>query len=94
MPIQLTPKTAIATIRLYMSVVTDTMEPRPSPRPTSPGSTRMVEDQIDACHKQIRSLLTKTFSDGEPLAECMVHIHDDGTANWCQHYVPFKTADD
>jgi hypothetical protein len=54
----------------------------------------MDEDQIDACHKQIRSLLTMTFSDSEPLAECMVHIHDDGTATWRWHHVPFETADD
>ncbi|WP_406447204.1 hypothetical protein OG782_00505 [Streptomyces sp. NBC_00876] len=30
----------------------------------------------------IRSALTLTFPGGGPVAEFMLHIHDDGTADW------------
>ncbi|MFF9156175.1 hypothetical protein ACF1AB_28550 [Streptomyces sp. NPDC014846] len=39
----------------------------------------------EACHTQIRSALTMTFPDGSPVAEFMLHIHDDGTAGWRRH---------
>ena len=47
------------------------------------------DDQIDACYKQIRSHLTMTYPDGDPVPEFMLHIHDDGTASWRWHYEPF-----
>lgn len=48
------------------------------------------EEQIEACYEQIRSSLTMTYPDGEPVPEFMLHIHDDGTAGWRWHYEPFE----
>lgn len=43
----------------------------------------------DACYTRIRGALTKTFPDGSPVAEFMLHIHDDGTAGWRWRDEPF-----
>ncbi|MFD7613090.1 hypothetical protein [Streptomyces sp. NPDC059828] len=53
-----------------------------------------VEDweRADACSTRIRSALTMTFPDGSPVAEFMLHIHDDGTAGWRWHGEPFDAA--
>ncbi|ADD43266.1 hypothetical protein [Stackebrandtia nassauensis] len=39
-------------------------------------------EQADACYAQVRGALTMTFPDDGPVAEFMLHIHDDGTAGW------------
>lgn len=49
-------------------------------------------EQADACYTQIRSALTMTFPDGNPVAEFMLHFHDDGTAGWRWHDEPFDTV--
>ncbi|MDO0938960.1 hypothetical protein QQY66_47310 [Streptomyces sp. DG2A-72] len=41
---------------------------------------------------QIRSALTMTFPDGSPVAEFMLHIHDDGTAGGRWHDEPFDAV--
>ncbi|MET9463982.1 hypothetical protein ABZY44_03990 [Streptomyces sp. NPDC006544] len=46
-------------------------------------------EQIDECYFRIRSALTLTFPDGNPVAEFMLNIHDDGTAGWRWHDEPF-----
>ncbi|NGN67667.1 hypothetical protein G5C51_27670 [Streptomyces sp. A7024] len=50
-------------------------------------------ERIDACYLRIRSVLTMTFPDESPVAEFMLHIHDDGTAGWRWHDKPFDTMD-
>lgn len=50
-------------------------------------------DHADACYERIRSTLTMTFPDGTPVAEFMLRIHGDGTADWRWHDEPFETAD-
>ena len=49
-------------------------------------------ERADACYTQIRSALTMTFPDGGPVAEFMLHIHDDGTAGWRWHDEPFDAV--
>ncbi|WP_405891447.1 hypothetical protein OG427_39230 [Streptomyces sp. NBC_00133] len=49
-------------------------------------------ERADACYVQIRSALTLTFPDGGPVAEFMLHIHDDGTAGWRWHDEPFDAV--
>jgi hypothetical protein len=49
-------------------------------------------ERVDACYAQIRSALTMTFPDGSPVAEFWLHIHNDGTAGWRWHDVPFDDA--
>jgi hypothetical protein len=49
-------------------------------------------ERADACYTQIRSALTLTFPDGGPVAEFMLHIHDDDTAGWRWHDEPFDTV--
>ncbi|WP_212747212.1 hypothetical protein [Streptomyces montanus] len=65
-------------------------------RPLFAEHERAVDDeeweQADACYTQIRSELTMTFPDGSPVAEFMLHIHDDGTAGWRWHDEPFDTV--
>ena len=51
------------------------------------------EDQIEACYELIRSRLTMTYPNGEPVPEFMLHIHDDGTASWRWHYEPFEAEE-
>ncbi|MDB1086227.1 hypothetical protein PJ985_01385 [Streptomyces sp. ACA25] len=46
-------------------------------------------DRADTCCTRIRSALTMTFPDGSPVAEFMLHIHQDGTAGWRWHDEPF-----
>ena len=48
--------------------------------------------RADTCYSQICSALTMTFPDGGPVAEFMLHIHDDGTAGWRWHDEPFDTV--
>ncbi|MFF9074837.1 hypothetical protein ACF1BP_24995 [Streptomyces sp. NPDC014735] len=50
-------------------------------------------EQADACYTRIRHALTMTFPDGSPVAEFMLHIHDDGTAGWRWHDKPFDAVD-
>ncbi|MET8747901.1 hypothetical protein [Streptomyces sp. NPDC004728] len=50
-------------------------------------------ERADACHTQIRSALTLTFPDGSPVAEFMLHIHNDGTTGWRWHDEPFDAVD-
>ncbi|MEU3654835.1 hypothetical protein AB0E67_18860 [Streptomyces sp. NPDC032161] len=50
-------------------------------------------EQADACYARIRRALTMTFPDGSPVAEFMLHIHDDGTAGWRWHDKPFDAVD-
>ncbi|MFI0225646.1 hypothetical protein [Streptomyces lydicus] len=50
-------------------------------------------ERADACYTQIRSALTLTFPDGSPVAEFMLHIHDNGTASWRWHDEPFDAVD-
>ncbi|NUP51833.1 MAG: hypothetical protein HOW97_31615, partial [Catenulispora sp.] len=40
-------------------------------------------------YEQIRSALTMTFPDGSPVAEFMLNVHDDGTADWRWTDEPF-----
>lgn len=49
-------------------------------------------EQADACSTQISSALTLTFPDGSPVAEFMLRIHDDGTADWRWHDEPFDAV--
>ncbi|MFD0273418.1 hypothetical protein ACFVHB_05795 [Kitasatospora sp. NPDC127111] len=67
-------------------------------RPLFAAQERAVEEEdwegADACYTQIRRALTMTFPDGSPVAEFMLHIHDDGTAGWRWHDEPFDTADE
>ncbi|MFC9618733.1 hypothetical protein ACFTXM_01585 [Streptomyces sp. NPDC056930] len=49
-------------------------------------------ERADACYTQIRSALTMTFPDGSPVAEFMLHIHDDHTAGWRWHDEPFDAV--
>lgn len=49
-------------------------------------------EQIDECYFRIRSALTLTFPDGNPVVEFMLHIHDDGTAGWRWHDEPFDAV--
>ncbi|RNG36022.1 hypothetical protein [Streptomyces botrytidirepellens] len=49
-------------------------------------------ERADACYTQIRGALTMTFPDGSPVAEFMLHIHDDGTAGWRWHHEPFDAV--
>ncbi|MET7356789.1 hypothetical protein ABZT42_55950, partial [Streptomyces mirabilis] len=49
-------------------------------------------EQADACYTQIRTALTMTFPDGRPVAEFMLHIHDDGTTGWRWHDEPFDAV--
>ncbi|WP_181786218.1 hypothetical protein [Streptomyces phytophilus] len=49
-------------------------------------------ERADACYIQIRSALTLTFPDGAPVAEFMLHIHDDGTAGWRWHDEPLDAV--
>ncbi|MFD7019147.1 hypothetical protein [Streptomyces sp. NPDC059928] len=62
-------------------------------RPLFSEQERAVDEEAweraDACYTQIRSALTMTFPDGSPVAEFMLHIHDDGTASWRWHDEPF-----
>ncbi|WP_393060174.1 hypothetical protein [Streptomyces sp. LN549] len=46
-------------------------------------------ERLDGCYEEIRRALTMTFPDGSPVAEFMLHIHDDGTAGWRWHDEPF-----
>ncbi len=46
-------------------------------------------ERADTCYARIRSALTMTFPDGTPVAEFMLHIHDDATAGWRWHDKPF-----
>ncbi|WP_405442150.1 hypothetical protein OG373_33205 [Streptomyces avidinii] len=50
-------------------------------------------ERADTCCTRIRSALTLTFPDGGPVAEFMLHIHEDGTAGWRWHDEPFDTVD-
>ncbi|MFB7779594.1 hypothetical protein [Streptomyces bauhiniae] len=50
------------------------------------------QERADACYVQIRNALTMTFPDGSPVAEFMLHIHDDGTAGWRWHDEPFDVV--
>ncbi|MCN9243744.1 hypothetical protein NGF19_23660 [Streptomyces sp. RY43-2] len=65
-------------------------------RPLFAEQERAVDDedweQADACYTQIRSALTMTFPDGSPVAEFMLHIHDDGTAGWRWRDEPFDAV--
>ncbi|MBY8881589.1 hypothetical protein [Actinacidiphila acidipaludis] len=45
-------------------------------------------ERTEASYIQIRSALTLTLPDGGPVAEFMLHIHDDGTAGWRWHDEP------
>ncbi|MFE0458905.1 hypothetical protein ACFW1A_06540 [Kitasatospora sp. NPDC058965] len=47
-------------------------------------------ERVDACYLRIRSALTMTFPDGEPVVEFMLNIHGDGTAGWRWHDEPFE----
>ena len=47
-------------------------------------------ERAEACYTQIRDALTLTFPDGSPVAEFMLHIHEDGTAGWRWHDEPFQ----
>ncbi|MEV7416622.1 hypothetical protein [Streptomyces sp. NPDC089919] len=76
-------------------------EVRPLPgfeelRPLFAEQERAVADedwvQADACYTRIRSALSMTFPDGSPVAEFMLHIHEDGTAGWRWHDEPFEAA--
>ncbi|MFI1049709.1 hypothetical protein ACH4U3_28690 [Streptomyces griseoruber] len=49
-------------------------------------------DRADACYTQIRTALTLTFPGGGPVAEFMLHIHDDGTAGRRWHDEPFDAV--
>ncbi|MGX8903915.1 hypothetical protein ACR820_01310 [Streptomyces netropsis] len=49
-------------------------------------------ERADACYTHIRSALTMTFPEGGPVAEFMLHIHDDGTAAWRWHDEPFDVV--
>ncbi|MFD3409561.1 hypothetical protein [Streptomyces cyaneofuscatus] len=49
-------------------------------------------ERIDECYFRIRGALTLTFPDGIPVAEFMLHIHDDGTAGWRWHDEPFDAV--
>ncbi|MEV6775255.1 hypothetical protein [Streptomyces syringium] len=49
-------------------------------------------ERADACYTHIRSALTMRFADGGPVAEFMLHIHDDGTAAWRWHDEPFDVV--
>ncbi|MFD7576273.1 hypothetical protein ACFV6U_38100, partial [Streptomyces sp. NPDC059810] len=57
----------------------------------APASDEEDWEQIDECYFRIRSALTLTFPDGTPVAEFMLHIHDDGTAGWRWHDSPSCT---
>ncbi|MGW2089910.1 hypothetical protein [Streptomyces sp. NPDC001880] len=65
-------------------------------RPLFAEQERAVDEEdwerADACCARIRQALTMTFPDGSPVAEFMLHIHDDGTAGWRWHNEPFDTA--
>lgn len=58
---------------------------------------RAVDEQdwerADACYTRIRSALTMTFPGGSPVVEFLLHIHDDGTADWRWHDEPFDAID-
>ncbi|MER6029843.1 hypothetical protein [Streptomyces sp. NPDC001851] len=49
-------------------------------------------ERVDACYTQIRSALTLTLPGGGPVAEFMLHVHDDGTASWRWHDEPFDSV--
>ncbi|MFE3635021.1 hypothetical protein [Streptomyces sp. NPDC059168] len=49
-------------------------------------------ERADASCIQIREVLTLTFPDGGPVAEFMLHIHDDGTARWRWHDESFDVV--
>ncbi|MFH9611839.1 hypothetical protein [Streptomyces sp. NPDC017448] len=55
-------------------------------RPDFAGQERAIDEEdwerAEACCTRIQSALTLTFPDGSPVAEFMLHIHDDGTAGW------------
>ncbi|PYC68362.1 hypothetical protein C7C46_29185 [Streptomyces tateyamensis] len=51
-------------------------------------------EEADVCYFRIRSALTMTFPDESPVAEFMLHVHDDGTAGWRWHDEPFETLDE
>ncbi|MER5596623.1 hypothetical protein [Streptomyces sp. NPDC002265] len=42
-----------------------------------------------ACCTLIRGALTTTLPDGSQVAEFMLHIYADGTADWRRHDEPF-----
>jgi hypothetical protein len=46
----------------------------------------------DELYERIRAALTMTFPDGTPVAEFLLHIHDDGTAGWRWHDEPFERS--
>jgi hypothetical protein len=48
-------------------------------------------ERADECQLAIRSALTMTFPIGNPVAEFLLHIHNDGTAGWRWHDEPFDT---
>ncbi|MFF2327680.1 MULTISPECIES: hypothetical protein [unclassified Streptomyces] len=50
-------------------------------------------ERADACYSRIRSALTMTFPDGSPVAEFMLHVHDDSTADWRWHDKPFDAQE-
>ena len=50
-------------------------------------------ERADECQLAIRSALTMTFPNGSPVAEFLLHIHNDGTAGWRWHDEPFDTPD-
>ncbi|MFD5497834.1 hypothetical protein ACFWH4_34315 [Streptomyces sp. NPDC127091] len=65
-------------------------------RPLFTEQERAVDEEdrerADVCYTQIRSALTMTFPDGSPVAEFMLHIHDDGTAGWRWHDESFDAV--
>ncbi|MFI5774415.1 hypothetical protein ACIA74_39190 [Streptomyces sp. NPDC051658] len=62
-------------------------------RPVFTEQERAIDEEdwerADACYTQIRIALTMAFPDGSPVAEFMLHIHDDGTVGWRRHDEPF-----
>ncbi|MER7828299.1 hypothetical protein ABTX85_37785 [Streptomyces sp. NPDC096097] len=65
-------------------------------RPLFVEQERAVDDEdwerADACYTRIRGALSMTFPDGDPVAEFMLRVHDDGTAGWRWHDEPFDTT--
>ncbi|MFG2481127.1 hypothetical protein [Streptomyces fagopyri] len=65
-------------------------------RPLFSEQERAVDEEdwgrADACCIQIRSALTLMLPGGVPVAEFMLHIHDDGTAGRRWYDEPFDAV--